>query len=112
MARFVSGDVIVFQFPFSDFSEGKKRPALVLASLEDSDLIVCQITSSKYDGRAVLLEATDFQQGSLSRASFVRPNKLFTVASSLVSYKAGSLKAAKLNEIVCHTVEILNPANK
>ena len=45
MERFVKGDVVVIPFPFSDLSASKKRPALVLASLEGDDLILCQITS-------------------------------------------------------------------
>lgn len=45
MARFVKGDVIVVPFPFSDLTQAKRRPALVLAELEGDDRILCQITS-------------------------------------------------------------------
>jgi len=45
MARFVKGDVVVIPFPFSDLSQAKRRPALVLAELEGNDRILCQITS-------------------------------------------------------------------
>jgi len=47
VARFVKGDVVVVLFPFSDLSQNKRRPALVLAELEGDDLILCQITSQK-----------------------------------------------------------------
>lgn len=33
MARFVKGDVVVVPFPFSDLTQAKRRPALVVASL-------------------------------------------------------------------------------
>ena len=47
MARFVKGNVVVVPFPFSDLSQAKRRPALVLTSLEGDDLILCQITSQQ-----------------------------------------------------------------
>ena len=45
MGRFIKGDIIVTPFPFSDLSNTKKRPALVIADLDGDDAIVCQITS-------------------------------------------------------------------
>ena len=45
MARFVRGDVVVLPFPFSDLSESKRRPALVITELLRNDIILCQITS-------------------------------------------------------------------
>ena len=34
MAKFVKGDVVVIPFPFSDLTQVKRRPALVIANLE------------------------------------------------------------------------------
>jgi mRNA interferase MazF len=45
MEKLVKGDVVVVPFPFSDLSQSKRRPALVIASLEGDDAILCQITS-------------------------------------------------------------------
>jgi hypothetical protein len=45
MARFVSGEVVVVPFPFTDLTSAKVRPTLVLASLSRGDVILCQITS-------------------------------------------------------------------
>jgi mRNA interferase MazF len=45
MGRFIKGDVVVVFFPFSDLSNAKKRPALVLADLSGEEVILCQITS-------------------------------------------------------------------
>ena len=43
MGRFMKGDVAVIPFPFSDLSDSKKRPALILAELDGDDIILCQI---------------------------------------------------------------------
>jgi len=41
----VKGDVVVVPFPFSDLTQSKRRPALVLASPRGDDIILCQITN-------------------------------------------------------------------
>ena len=43
--KICKGDVVVVPFPFSDLTQAKRRPALVLSVLEGDDLILCQITS-------------------------------------------------------------------
>jgi len=43
----VKGDVVVIPFPFSDLSQSKRRPALVLAALEGDDVIL--LTKEKLD---------------------------------------------------------------
>ena len=45
MEKFVKGEVVVIPFPFSDLTQAKRRPALVVTRLEGDDLILCQITS-------------------------------------------------------------------
>ena len=79
MARFVKGEVVVVPFPFSDLTEAKRRPAVVVAVLTGDDLILCQITTQTIrDHYAIPLNAPDFDHGSLDRPSNIRPNRLFT----------------------------------
>lgn len=44
MAGFIKGDIVIVPFPFSDLTQTKRRPALVIATLQGNDLILCQIT--------------------------------------------------------------------
>ncbi len=108
MARPVKGDVVVVPFPFSDLTQAKRRPALVLAELEGDDLILCQITSRNVsDSYAVGLIDSDFTQGGLRLESNIRPNRLFTADSAIVLYRIGSVARPKLAEVVDRVVSIL-----
>ena len=64
----MKGDVVVVPFPFSDLTEAKRRPALVLAELDGDDRILCQITSQQFSDRyAVPINESDFEEGSFER---------------------------------------------
>jgi mRNA interferase MazF len=79
------GDVVLVPFPFSDLSTSKLRPALVLADAGRADWLCLQITSRPYaDPFAIELTDEDFSRGSLQRASFIRPGKLFTAHQDLL----------------------------
>ncbi len=108
MAKFVKGDVVVVPFPFSDLTQSKRRPALVISVLEGNDLILCQITSQSIrDNYALSLDEKDFEAGSLKQSSNVRPNRMFTADNHIVLYKAGNLKPDKLNKIIEKIIEII-----
>ena len=73
------GSIVLVPFPFSDLSQSKLRPAVVVSDAGRGDWILCQITSNPYgDSRAIELSASDFRSGSLRVTSFARPGKLFT----------------------------------
>lgn len=108
MGAFIKGDVVVAPFPFSDLSAAKKRPALVVATLTGNDVILCQITSQAVADRyAVPLMDHDFTSGGLRQTSNVRPNRLFTAESSIILYRAGTISAAKMQEVLTILVRIL-----
>ena len=100
MEKLMKGDVVILPFPFSDLSAYKKRPALVTALLQGNDIVLCQITSiARIDDYSISLNSSEFKQGSLPVKSMIRPNRLFTADSSIVIYKAGSLKSNKIREV-------------
>lgn len=103
-----AGDVVVLPFPFSDLTESKVRPAVVLARANQSDWILCQITSNPYgDAQAVVIDTTDFETGMLRLKSYARPFKLFTANKGLMISIEGTLKPEKLTEIRKAIIDIL-----
>ncbi len=104
---YAKGDVVVLPFPFSDLSNSKNRPCLVIAKLQGIDIIICQITSqSRNDADAINLKQKDFQKGSLNVDSWIRPNKLLTIETSMIKYKLGKLKSEKIKEVEKQLCEI------
>ena len=66
--------VVLVRFPFSDLSQTKLRPAVVLADAGRGDWILCEVTSKPYgDGRAIKLEDANFTSGSVRVTSYARP---------------------------------------
>ncbi|SLM27938.1 conserved hypothetical protein [Desulfamplus magnetovallimortis] len=108
MGNFVKGDIVVVPFPFSDLSTNKKRPALIVATLQGDDVVMCQITSKNVnDNYSISLSKDDFKSGKLPVNSNIRPNRLFTGDANIIIKQAGKLKKVKLDDVVEKIVEIL-----
>ena len=100
--------VVLVPFPFSDLSESKLRPAVVLAEISRDDFVCCQVTSNPYaDPNAVELTEEDFAEGSLKRVSYARPGKLFTANLQLFEGVVGELEDDPRAEIVNRIVRLL-----
>lgn len=103
-----AGAVVLVRFPFSDLSQTKLRPAVVLADADRGDWILCQVTSKPYgDTRAIKLEETGFATGSLRVLSYARPGKLFTANRDLIISEVATLKSQLLKQVVGAVVDRL-----
>ena len=108
-----AGSVVLVPFPFSDLSQSKLRPAVVLADASRGDWILCQLTSSPYsDARAVKLANSDFQKGSLRVVSYARPGKLFTANQELLVSEIGVLNGKAFDRVLGAVVSVLRPTAK
>lgn len=102
------GAVVLIPFPFSDLSNSKLRPAVVLADAERGDFVLCQVTSKSYaDRRTVELTNASFSIGSLRITSYARPAKLFTANQSLIKNEVGKLTDDAFKEIINAVVKLM-----
>ena len=107
MGALAAGSVVLVPFPFSDLSQSKLRPAVVLADAGRGDWILCQVTSNAYaDARAVELRDSDFEYGGLRLVSYVRPAKLFNAHRRLVVGQVGKLRPESLKRLTDQVVSI------
>lgn len=103
-----AGAVVLVRFPFSDLSQTKLRPAVVLADADRGDWVLCQVTSKPYgDRRAMELAEHRLATGSLRVTSFARPGKLFTANTSVMVDEVATLSPDLLAEIVDAVVSLL-----
>ena len=109
MGVFAKGDVVVAPLDFSDFSNFKRRPALVVATPKGFDPILCMITSrGRGDGHDVVITKADFESGGLRADSFVRSCHLFSIDESIIEYQVGKLKDEKVKEVIAKIIALLN----
>ena len=108
MEKFVKGEVVVVPFPFSDLTESKRRPAIIIVNLKGDDLILAQITSKNIrDEYSIPIYGKDFEKGSLKQDSNIRPNRLFTADRNIILYSIGILKKQKTSRIIDRLIEII-----
>ena len=102
-----AGVIVLVRFPFSDLSQTKLRPAVVLADAGHGDWILCQVTSKPYgDARAIKLEDANFASGSLRVTSYTRPAKLFTANRDLIVAQVATLNQESFTQIIDTVVKL------
>lgn len=111
MPTYTQGDIIVVNFPFTDISQTKKRPALVLSNdavNQTGDYLLVQITSQiKNDGLSLPILTTDFIQNPLPLTSFVRLHKIFLLNESLIIKKSTAITSTFHQSLVSKIVGLI-----
>jgi len=101
MERFVKGDIVVLDFPFSNLLDVKRRPAMIVKIPKGEDMIVSQITGTSQEPSAeIKIFKKDFKGDSLKVDSYLRLDKIFSIEKSLIKYKVGILKEEKFKEVL------------
>jgi mRNA interferase MazF len=111
MTGFKFGDVVLVPFPFSDQSNTKKRPAVVVSSVayhqSRPDLILMAITSqASMSPRLGEVTIRDWQTAGLLKASLIKP-VMTTIERSLVIKTLGQLSTADTHALTQSITRIL-----
>ena len=98
-------DIVLIQFPFSNFSSGKVRPALVISNNEYNkicnDIVVCAVTTQISDVEyKIIIDNKDLTNGYLPRKSCIRIDKPYSVLKNKVKKTQAHLSDLKYSEFV------------
>ena len=95
------GTIVYVPFPFKEVSGGKMRPAVVLATPNADEIVLCMVTSVEQTDSWVLpLTTGDLASGKMPYAAcFIRPNRLFTGDPAYAKSVIGELGPLKIREL-------------
>jgi mRNA interferase MazF len=106
-------EIWLVNFPFTDRTSAKVRPALVIASY-GSDLIILGVFSKVPIGSlpesSVLIDSEhpDFSQTGLKKTSIVKTNKIATLHESIFQKRLGKIPSDLLIDVKVSLVKTLN----
>lgn len=102
MAKFNQGDIVLIPYPYTDLSNTKKRPVVIISNdaVNKQTFIVSKITSNvtRNDQFTFSIKDTDTDT-KLRFKSEVRTNEIFTVHKSLIIKKITSFKTEPLKQL-------------
>ncbi len=93
-------DVVQIPFPFSDLTQQKRRPVMLLTSPDAfGDFLAVAITSQAGHNDAIQLQDDDIANGRLPKLSWIRATKLFSLNCDSVILELGALRPESFERI-------------
>lgn len=107
---FKKGTIILVPFPFTDLTDVKVRPALIVSTNSKSqDIVVLFISSKVINGK---VSETDFviipdKVNGLKANSVVKCNKFATIERKIVIGEIGNLSEAEIEKVNQRMIKVL-----
>ena len=108
----IKGDVVLVPFPFTDLSQTKLRPAIVLwVESNGNDVILCFVSSQNLDSLQageILLDPSEpeFATTKLKHASKIRVARIVTLERRLITRRLGHLEIHYLQQLNIQLIQV------
>ena len=111
------GDIVRATFPFSDLSNVKIRPVLVLSNNSynniSEDILVAAVTTNLTDRiHAIPISQNELSEGLLPKKSCIRADKLAALSKKLVIHKIASVKSEILQQCKDEAIHLITGEEK
>jgi mRNA interferase MazF len=108
---FQQGDIVSVNFPFSDSTITKKRPALIISNQKVNhmgDYLCVQITSKvKHDGLSLPIVKGDYIKWPLPLKSYIRVHKIFLLNESFIIRKVSTVNMKFISLVATNITELI-----
>ena len=104
MNTFKQGEIVLVTFPFSDLSQTKVRPVLILSNDKYNqtrkDCIVCGITTNiQNNGYSVIIDSNSIERGFLKYKSRIKVDSITFLEKSLFVKCIGKINKSVFTEV-------------
>ena len=101
-------DIVLVDLPFSNLTKTKKRPALIINSLEGENAVLCQITTKRRNiQKYEILLPKESCIGDIRFNSFIYVDMIFTLHKSLIYKKIGEVSNMKIKEVIIRKIKLV-----
>lgn len=101
-----AGQIVLFEFPHTDFSSTKLRPVLLLSKLpgDFDDWLICMISTKKHQyieglDEIITEESSDFAKSGLKTESVIRATRIAVVSGEILVGAIGEISQERLTRI-------------
>jgi len=101
---FKQGDLVILPFPFTDLSNAKKRPAIIISNnrfnKSSEDVLFVAVTSNPVKRPfSISLSNKNISKGILSGEAKIKVDKLFCISQKIILKKFAEVKTEVVSEI-------------
>ena len=105
-------DIYLCPFPFSDFSEEKIRPVVVIScnhyNSNEQDVVVCGITSNSGNPYSLPIQKSDLEHGNLYEDSCARADMVGRVSQQMLGPKVGKTREEFRVRLIKKMMELIS----
>jgi len=110
--KYKKWDIVLIKFPFTDLSNYKLRPALIISNSsfnKNDNLMFIWIYWNKWiDEYSSKIEQNDLKKWELNKQSYFRYHNIFSLHKNLIDKKIWEVKNKKLYKIKDKFCDFLN----